>query len=66
MHLSTIDTATIRIFIKGLRNTHNLAARICEKDRQTLKDAITEVEKLCSTTTYGYNHSIFNSQHHVQ
>ena len=36
------DTATI----KGLRNAHSLAARIYEKDPQTLKDAITEVEKL--------------------
>ena len=41
------DTATIRIFIKGPRNTHSLAAIIYEKHPQTLlKDAITEVEKL--------------------
>ena len=40
------DAATIRIFIKGLKNAHSLAARIYEKDQQTLKDAITEVEKL--------------------
>ena len=40
------NIAAIRIFIKGPRNAHSLAARICEKDPQTLKDAITEVEKL--------------------
>ena len=40
------DIATIRIFIKGLRNAHSLAARIYEKDPQTLKNAIKEVEKL--------------------
>ena len=39
------DTATIRIF-KGLKNAHSLAVRIYEKDLQTLKDVITEVEKL--------------------
>ena len=43
------DTATIRIFIKGLKNVHSLAARIYEKDPQTLMDAITEVEKLNAT-----------------
>ena len=42
----TKDAAAIRIFIKGLRSMHSLAARIYEKDPQTLKDAITEVEKL--------------------
>ena len=40
------DAATIRIFIKRLKNTHNLAARIYEKDPQTLTDAMTEVKKL--------------------
>ena len=42
----TNDAATIRIFVKGLWNTHSLAARIYEKDPQTLKDPITDVEKL--------------------
>ena len=42
----TNDATTIRIFIKGLKNTHSLAARIYERDPQTLMDAITEVEKL--------------------
>ena len=40
------DTVTIRIFIKGLKNAHSLAARIHEKDPQTLTYAITEKEKL--------------------
>ena len=39
-------TATIRIFIKGLKNAHSLTARIYEKVPQTLMPAITEVEKL--------------------
>ena len=40
------DAATIRISIKGLKNGHSSAARIYKKDSHTLKDAITEVEKL--------------------
>ena len=32
--------------LKPLRNAHSLVARIYEKDPQTLKDTITEVEKL--------------------
>ena len=46
------DTATIRIFIKGLKNTHSLAAGIYGKDPQTLKVAITEVEKLNSAKQF--------------
>ena len=42
----TNEAATIRIFIKGLRNAHSLATRIYEKDPYTLTDAIKEVEKL--------------------
>ena len=42
----TNDAVTIRIFVKGLKNTHSLVARVYEKDPQILKDAITEVEKL--------------------
>ena len=34
------------IFVKGLRNAHSLAVQIYEKDPHTLKDSITEVEKL--------------------
>ena len=37
--------ATIRIFIKGLRNAHTLATRVYEKGPQSLADAIKEVEK---------------------
>ena len=40
------STATIRIFIKGLRNAQTLAAQVYEKGPQTLADAISEVEKL--------------------
>ena len=42
----TNDVATIRIFIKGLKNTHSLATCIYEKGPHTLIDAISEVEKL--------------------
>ena len=40
------DAATIRIFIKGLRNVHTLATRVYEKGQQSLADAIKELEKL--------------------
>ena len=40
------NTATIRIFIKGLRNAHTLATRVYQKGPQSLADAIREVEKL--------------------
>ena len=42
----TNDAATIRIFLKGLKNAYSLAARIYKNDPQMLKDAITKVEKL--------------------
>ena len=42
----TNNAATIRIFVKGLKNTHTLAACVYEKGLQTLADTITEVEKL--------------------
>ena len=42
----TNNTPTIRIFIKGLKDAHTLAARIYEKGPQTITDAISEVEKL--------------------
>ena len=38
------DAATIRIFIKGLKNAHTLAAMVYEKGPQSLADAIKEVE----------------------
>ena len=40
------DAATIRIFIKGLKNAHTLATKVYEKGPQSLADAIREVEKL--------------------
>ena len=43
------DAATIRIFIKGLKNAHTLATRVYEKGPQSLADAINEVEKLQTT-----------------
>ena len=42
----TNNEATIRIFIKGLKNAHSLATCIYEKGSQTLSDAVSEVEKL--------------------
>ena len=40
------DAATIRIFIKGLKNAHTLATRVYEEGPPSLADAIKEVEKL--------------------
>ena len=45
----TNSTATIRIFVTGLRNAHTLAAQVNEKGPQTLADAVSEVEKLHAT-----------------
>ena len=42
----TNNAATIRIFVKGLKNTHTLAACVYEKGPQTLADTVSEVEKL--------------------
>ena len=42
----TNNAATIRIFVKGLKNAHTLAAHVYEKGPQTLADTIREVEKL--------------------
>ena len=38
------DAATIRIFIKGLKNAHTLATKVYEKGPQSLGDANREVE----------------------
>ena len=38
------DAASIRIFIKWLRNAHNLATRVYKKGPQSLADAIREVK----------------------
>ena len=40
------DAATIRTFLKGLKNTHTITTRVCEKGSQNLAEAIKEVEKL--------------------
>ena len=40
------DTATIQIFLKGLKNVHTIATKVYEKGPQTLSEAIKEVEKL--------------------
>ena len=40
------DAATIRIFLKGLKNVHTIATKVYEKGPQTLSEAIREVEKL--------------------
>ena len=42
----TNSAARIRIFVKGLKNTHTLATQVYEKGPQTLADAINEVKKL--------------------
>ena len=45
----TNDAATIKIFIKGLKNSHSLATHIYEKGPQMLSEAISKVEKLNAT-----------------
>ena len=42
----TSNAATMRIFVKGLKNAHTLAPHVYEKGPQTLADSISEVEKL--------------------
>ena len=42
----TNDATTIRIFIKGLKNAHNLATHIYERGPHSLTDAISIIEKL--------------------
>ena len=42
----TNSATTIRIFVKGLKNAHTIAAQVYEKGPQTLTDTINEVEKL--------------------
>ena len=39
------NAATIRIFVKGLKNAHTLAVCVYEKGPQTVADTISEVEK---------------------
>ena len=40
------DAATIRIFLKGLKNVHTIVTKVYEKGPQTLAEEIGEVEKL--------------------
>ena len=40
------DAATMRIFLKGLKNAHTLATKVYKKWPQSLADTIKEVEKL--------------------
>ena len=40
------DAATIRIFLKGLKNAHTIATKVYKKGPQTLAETIKEVEKL--------------------
>ena len=40
------DAATMRIFLKGLKNVHTIATKVYEKGPQTLSETIKEVEKL--------------------
>ena len=44
-----INTVTIRIFVKGLKNANSLATQIYEKGPQTLADAISEVANVMKT-----------------
>ena len=43
------DAATIRIFLKGIKNVHTIATKVYKKGPQTLIEAIKEVEKLQAT-----------------
>ena len=45
----TSNAATIKIFVKELKDAHTLGARIYEKGPQILTDARSEVEKLQGT-----------------
>ena len=45
----TNNAVTIKIFVKGLKNAHTIAAHVYEKGPQTLVNAISEVEKLQAT-----------------
>ena len=50
------DAATIRIFLKGLKNAHTIATRVYEKGPQNLAEAIKEVEKFPSCTANNFPH----------
>ena len=40
------DAATLKIFLKGLKNMHTIATKVYERGPQTLSEVIREVEKL--------------------
>ena len=40
------SAATIRIFVKGIKNVHTIASQVYEKGPQILADVISKVEKL--------------------
>ena len=64
------DTATVHIFVKGLWDAHNIAAKIYEMDPQTLFDVIKLVEKLnmaqqvTATLTPTTNNMMLNNDRH--
>ena len=62
------DAATIRIFLKGLKNVHTIVTKVYKKGPQTLADTIKEVEKLHSSCTTNNVHPLtyFIGQYHVQ
>ena len=45
----TNNAATIRIFVRELKNVHSLTVQIYEKGPQTLADALSEIKKLQAT-----------------
>ena len=61
------DAATIRIFLKGLKNAHTIATKVYEKDSQILTETIKEVEKLqaCTTNNF-YTLTCLIGQHNVK
>ena len=57
---------TIRIFIKGLKNTHTLATRVYEKGPQCLADAIKGGRKTSSSSPVNiYPITLIISEYHV-
>ena len=61
------DTATIRIFLKGLKNAHTISTKVYKKGPQTLTEAIKEVGETPGCTAnnfHTFTHLI--SQHYVQ
>ena len=60
------NAATIRIFIKGLKNAHTLATRFYEKGPESLVDASKEVKKTSSSSAVNiYPITLISSKYHV-